>query len=506
VGVVETFSLLLSGFHIALQPSNLMFAFIGALIGTVIGVLPGIGPPGTLAILLPVVLGMNPVNAIIMLASVYCGAMYGGSTTSILLNVPGETSSVVTCLDGYQMARQGRAGPALCIAAIGSFIAGTLGVVALMLFAPLIAGWALAFGPPEYCALLIFGLSAVASLSGKRLVKGLIAMNLGLMLGTVGYDLTGVARFTLGVPDLLDGIKLIAVSMGVFAISEVLLNTSDIRNGVQGTVIKHRLFISFKEIWQCLGTILRASVIGFFVGVMPGAGAGIAAFISYSVEIQISRHPERFGKGEIRGVAAPESANNAASAGALVPMLTLGVPGSGTTAILLIALMALDVHPGPLMFVQRPDVVWGLIAALYIGNVVLLILNLPLVGLFVRLLYIPMQIMMPVIMVLCFIGVYSIDQSLVDLVFLCVFGVLGYFMRSYKYPVAPLILGLVLGKKIEEALRQSMIMTQGNLWKVLDRPIVIAFIALTLLSLMGPFIIGRLRMGGKPVELESEEG
>lgn len=502
----ETFLLLLMGFQVALQPHNLIFAFIGAFLGTVIGVLPGIGPAGALAMLLPIVLNMSPVGALIMLASIYSGAMYGGSTTSILLNVPGESSSVVTCLDGHQMALQGRAGPALCIAAIGSYIAGTLGVVGLMLFAPLIAGWALNFGPPEYCVLMLFGLSAVASLSGKRLVKGLMAMTLGLMLGTVGTDVTGVQRFEFDMPEMLDGIQLLAVTMGLFAISEVLLNTNDMRNGIRGSVIKHKLFISFKEIRESLGAILRGSTVGFLVGVMPGAGAGIASFLSYSVETQVSRHPERFGKGEIRGVAAPESANNAASVGALVPMLTLGIPGSGTTAILLIALTALNVHPGPLMFSQQPEVVWGLIAALYIGNVMLLILNLPLVGIFVRLLYLPMRILLPVIMIICVIGVYSINQTVLDLVFLCGFGVLGYFMRSYSYPVAPVILGLVLGDRMEEALRQSMIMTQGNLWTLLERPIVVFFLVLTLVSLIGPFIIRRLRFAGRRVELESEEG
>ena len=501
----ETFSLLLTGFQIALQPYNLMFAFIGAFLGTVIGVLPGIGPAGALAMLLPIVLNMNPVSALIMLASIYSGAMYGGSTTSILLNVPGESSSVVTCLDGHQMALQGRAGPALCIAAIGSYIAGTIGVVGLMFLGPLIASWALNFGPPEYCALMIFGLSSVASLSGKRLVKGLMAMTLGLMLGTVGTDVTGVERFVFDMPEMLDGIQLLAVTIGLFAVSEVLLNTNEMRSGVQGAVIKHKLFISFKDVRESTGAILRGTGIGFLAGALPGVGAGIASFLAYSVETQVSRHPERFGKGEIRGVAAPESANNACSAGALVHLLTLGIPGSGSMAILLIALTALNVHPGPLMFTQHPDVVWGLIAALYIGNVMLLILNLPLVGIFVRLLYLPMRILLPVVMVICVIGVYSVNQTVLDLVFLCGFGALGYFMRSHDYPVAPVILGLVLGDRMEEALRQSMIMTQGNLWMLLERPIVVFFVVLTLASMIGPFIISRLRFAGKPVELESEE-
>jgi len=500
----DVLPLLMYGFEIALQPQNLMFAFIGAVLGTVIGVLPGIGPAGALAMLLPIVLNMNPVGAIIMLAALYSGAMYGGSTTSILLNVPGESSSVVTCIDGHQMALQGRAGPALCISAIGSFIAGTLGVVALMLFAPRIAEWALNFGPPEYFVLMVFGLSSVASLSGDSLVKGLMAMTLGLMISTMGTDVTGVARFTFGMAEMLDGIEFLIVTIGLFAVSEVLLNTNELRGGEVKSVIKHRLFISFREIRDCLGAISRGSVIGFIVGVMPGAGAGIASFLSYSVELQISKHPERFGHGEIRGVAAPESANNAASAGAMVPMLTLGIPGSGTTAILLLALNALNVHPGPMMFSQHPEVVWGLIAALYVGNVMLLILNLPLVGLFVRLLYVPMRLMLPVIMVICVIGVYNANQQTLDLVFLCGFGVLGYYMRKHRYPVAPVILGLVLGTRMEEALRQSMIMTQGNLLALLDRPIVVVFLVLTVIFLCMPQILKRLRFRGRKVQLETE--
>ncbi|MBI3067923.1 MAG: tripartite tricarboxylate transporter permease [Betaproteobacteria bacterium] len=456
----EALPLLMQGFGIALRPENLVFALIGAFLGTVVGVLPGIGPAGALALMLPIVLNMNPVSALIMLACLYSGAMYGGSTTSILLNVPGESSSVVTCLDGYEMAKQGRAGPALCIAAIGSYIAGTLGVVGLMLFAPMIANAALDFGPPEYFALMVFGLSAVASLSGKSLVKGFLAMCIGLMLATVGTDVTGVARFAFGSQDLLGGVEFLALSIGLFAISEVLLNTRELRSGAHRSVIGHRLFITLKEIVESLGAILRGTVIGFLVGVLPGAGAGIASFLSYSVEIQVSRNPERFGKGEIRGVAAPESANNAASAGALVPMLTLGVPGSGTTAILLAALAALNT---------------------------------------------PMYLLLPVIMVISVIGVYNANQSTVDLALLCGFGVLGYYMRRNGYPVAPVILGFVLGNRMEEALRQSMIMTQGNAVTLLERPIVVAFLALAVVSMAAPIILQRVRFRGKAVALEEEQ-
>jgi putative tricarboxylic transport membrane protein len=496
---------LTDGFAIALQPHNLLFALAGAFLGTVVGVLPGIGPSGALALLLPVVLNMDAVSALIMLAAVYSGAMYGGSTTSILLNVPGETSSVVTCLDGHAMAKQGRAGAALSIAAIGSYIAGTLGVVGLMIFAPILSGWALKFGPPEYFALMLSGLSVVVSLSGKALTKGILAMCVGLALSTVGNDVTGVYRFTFGIPDLYTGIEFLAFTIGLFAISEVLINARESANGAPLSVIEHKILIKLSEIKESMGAIMRGSVIGFVCGVLPGTGAGIASFLSYSVETQISKHPERFGTGEIKGVAAPEAANNASSAGALLPMLSLGIPGSGTTAILLLALAALDVQAGPLLFVQRPDIVWGLIAALYIGNVMLLILNLPLVGIFVRILYTPTHLLLPLILMLSVIGVYSANQSILDLVLLCAFGIAGYFMREGGYPLAPAILGFVLGPPIEEALRQSMIITQGDFYRIAERPIVASFLVLGLVSLFVPALLDRARAKGKNVQIEQEE-
>ncbi|MDF1592107.1 MAG: tripartite tricarboxylate transporter permease [Desulfobacterales bacterium] len=492
---------LIDGFAIAFRPENLLFAFLGVFLGTIVGVLPGIGPAGALALILPIVFSLNPVSAIIMLAAVYSGAMYGGSTTSILLNVPGESSSVVTCLDGHQMALQGRAGPALCIAAIGSYIAGTLGVVGLMLFGPVLANFALRFGPPEYFALMVFGLSAVSSLAGESLIKGLMTMTFGLLLTTIGTDVTGVERYTLNIDDLVEGIEFLALTIGLFAISEVLLTSGKLRNGKAKSIIEHKLWITLKDFLRSFGAIIRGSIIGFFVGVLPGAGAGIASFISYSVETQISRHPERFGRGEIRGVAAPESANNAASSGAMVTMLTLGIPGSGTTAIMLAALMALDVNPGPLIFTAHPDVVWGLIAALYVGNIMLLILNLPLIGIFVRLLFIPMQMLLPVIIVISVVGVYNANQSVFDLVLLCGFGLLGYFMRKNGYPVAPVVLGFVLGGRMEESLRQSMIMFQGDPFFLIERPIGIFFIVLAFIFLILPHVI-RWLSGGAAIERE----
>lgn len=502
---MESIELLAQGFAVALTAKNLLYALTGAFLGTVVGVLPGIGPSGALALMLPIVLNVDPVSGLIMLASLYAGAMYGGSTTSILLNVPGETSSVVTCLDGHAMAKQGRAGSALSIAAIGSYIAGTLGVVGLMVFAPLIASAALSFGPPEYFALMVFGLSAVVCLSSSHLLKGLLAMSLGLALSTVGTDLTGVFRFTFGIPDLNPGIEFLAFGIGLFAISEVIASSAEAGSGVPRTVIKHRILIKLSEIRESLGAIFRGSILGFLVGVLPGAGAGVASFLTYSFEVQISKNPERFGKGEIRGVAAPESANNAASAGALVPMLTLGIPGSGATTILLIALAALDVQAGPLLFTQRPDIVWGLIAALYIGNIMLLILNLPLVGIFVRILYTPAYLLLPAIMTVSVIGVYSANQSTLDLLFLCAFGLLGYFMRTNGYPLAPAILGFVLGGRMEVAIRQSMIISQGDMLRIVERPITAVFLMLAVVAIVAPLILGRLRKRGKPIDFESED-
>lgn len=492
------------GFEIALTPGMLMYAGVGSVLGTAIGVLPGIGSAGALALMLPIVSSLNPVGAIIMLAATYTGVMYGGGISSILLNTPGDTSAVIVCLDGHEMAKQGRAGPALCISAISSFAAGTVSVLGLMLIGPLISRVALTFSSPEYFALMFFGLTAVSSLAGDSLLKAFISVCLGLMLATVGVDMAGVPRFVFGIPDLLSGIQFLSITLGLFAISEVLIGIRNIRQGEVVELVKHRLFISLREIRECIGSIVRGGILGFFVGVLPGAGAGIASFLAYSLETQVSRHPERFGKGEIRGVAGPEAANNAASAGAMVPMLTLGIPGSATTAVMLGAFVMLNITPGPLLFTQRPDLVWGLIAALYIGNIMLLILNLPLVNVFIRILYLPMRMLIPMIVVIAAAGIFSIDYSILDLFELCFFGLLGYYMRSYGYPLAPVILGFVLGSPMERAFRQSMIMHQGNILAIVERPIVSAFLLLSVVSLVVPPLIrGRSRRGlvtGEPPE------
>jgi putative tricarboxylic transport membrane protein len=490
------------GFEVALTPTNLLYSAVGAFLGTVIGVLPGVGSAGALALLLPLVFKLDPTGSIIMLAAAYTGVMYGGSTASILLNVPGDTSAVVACLDGHQMARQGRAGPALCIAAIGSYVAGTIAVVGLMILAPFLADAALKFSSQEYFALYVFGLTAVSALAGKSMPKALLAMIIGLMISTVGTDLMGARRFIFGISDLQNGIEFLAVPLGLFAISEVLINSRNIRKGVKLEVLSHRIFITMAEIRESIGAIFRGGILGFFIGVLPGAGAGIAAFISYSIEVQVSKNPEKFGTGEIKGVAGPESANNAASAGAMVPMLALGIPGSATTAVMLGAFYIIDVQPGPLLFVSRPDIVWGLIAALYLGNIMLLILNLPLVGLFVRILYLPMRWLLPAIVVIAATGVLSKNGAVLDVLFMSALGAMGYYFRKYDFPLAPIILGAVLGDNMEQAFRQSMMMTQGDFHLIFNRPIVITLFAMSIFSLFLPTIIKFLAK--RDVEVEED--
>jgi len=378
------------GFGIALQPINVLYAFIGCLVGTLIGVLPGLGPAGGMALLIPLTYGKDPASAIILLSGIYYGAMYGGSTTTILLNVPGEAASVVTALDGYQMARQGRAGPALAIAAIGSFIAGTIGIVLLMFLGPPLAQTALKFGPTEMFALMVFGLSMVTSLAGRSLRKGFVALTLGLMMATVGVDLpTGLLRFTIGIPRLMEGFDVIVVAIGLFAVSEILLCSEELGTGEVIYQKVERVWLSLQEFLQSVGAILRGSVLGFVIGILPGAAHVTASFMSYTLEKKFSRHPETFGQGEIRGVAAPESANNAAAVGAMIPLLTLGLPASAVTSVLFGALLMVGVKPSPFLFQKHPDVVWGLIASMYIGNVMLLILNLPLIQLWVKILKTP---------------------------------------------------------------------------------------------------------------------
>ncbi len=483
----EVFQNLALGFTVALAPVNLLYCFLGVLVGTLIGVLPGIGPVTTVAILVPLTFGMNPTSALIMLAGIYYGSQYGGSTTAILINTPGESASIMTCLDGYQMARQGRAGPALGMAALGSFIAGTAGVVLLMFLARPLVRLALGFGPPEYFALMLLALCTLGGLVGESVLKGLLMAAVGLFLGTIGSDpMTGAPRFTYGVPSLLDGLDFLPVTIGLFAVAEVL---SAAERAAPQTVPDARIvgLLPTRADWRaCRFTLPRATLIGFVVGVLPGAGSTLASILAYAAEKRASRYPERFGTGVIEGVAAPETANNAASAGAMVPLLTLGVPGSGTTAVMLGALMLWGLRPGPLLFEKNPDLVWGLIASMYVGNVLLLILNLPLIGLWVRLLRVPPRVLLPLVLLFSFTGTYAVSHNVFDLYVMAVFGVIGYGLQRFGFPVAPVVLGLILGPMLETHLRRALIISRGDYSIFLSRPIAAALLALVALYLALP--------------------
>ncbi len=487
---MEILSGLLQGFQVALMPGNLVMCVIGVVLGTIIGVLPGLGPSATIAMLLPLTFKLEPTGAMIMLAGIYYGAKYSGSTTSILLNVPGESSSVVTCIDGYAMARKGRAGAALGMAAIASFIAGTFGVVALMLVAPPLAKLSLAFSAPEYFALMVLGLAMVVLLAGESLVKALLAMLVGLWIAGMGTDLfSATSRFTFGQVELLGGIDFIIVAIGVFAVGEVLGNMEPTEAPEMLPVPKglRNLLPTWDDMKRCHFAFWNGSLVGFFIGILPGAGSTIASFMSYGIEKAVSKHPEEFGKGAIEGVAAPEGANNAETGGALVPLLTLGIPGSGTTAILLAALILWGFKPGPLFISDSPQLFWGLVASMYIGNVLLLVLNLPMVAVFAQLLKMPSYAMYPLILGVSIVGVYTSAGSMFQLGLLAFFGLLGYGMRKLDFPTAPLVLGLVLGDLMEKSLRQSLMMSGGDP-SILLRPIPSVLLALAVLLLAIPMV------------------
>jgi putative tricarboxylic transport membrane protein len=491
---MDVVSGLLHGFAVALQPINLLWCFVGVLLGTIVGVMPGLGPPATIAMLLPLTFLMSPASAIIMLAGIYYGAKYGGSTTSILLNVPGESASVATCFDGYQMARNGRAGAALGIAAIASFIAGTVGVLGIMLIAPPLARLALAFSSPEYFALMALGLAMVVLLAGRSMLKALLAMLVGLWLAGIGTDLfSQTSRFTFGRMELLSGIDFVVVAIGVFAIGEVLANMEGREAAKALPVPKgwRNLLPTRQDLKDSRFAFVNGSLVGFFIGVLPGAGSTIASFISYGLEKAVSRRPEQFGKGVVEGVAAPEGANNAETGGALIPMLTLGIPGSSTTAVLLAALVLWGFKPGPLFIPENPALFWGLVASMYIGNMMLLVLNMPLVPLFAQVLRTPAYVLYPIIMGIAVVGVYSASGSLFDVWLLAAFGLLGYIMRKLDYPSAPLILGLVLGGPLERALRQSLMMSDGSISILVSRPVSAVMLSLALLVLLIP-VFGKL--------------
>jgi putative tricarboxylic transport membrane protein len=491
---------LTQGFSVALSPWNLVFAAIGAVIGTAIGVLPGLGPPATVALLLPVTYKMEPASAIIMLAGIFYGAMYGGSTTSILLNIPGEAASVVTCLDGYQMARQGRAGPALGISAIGSFIAGTISVLGMSLVAPSLASFALKFGPPEYFSLVLLGLMMAVYLSEESIIKGLAMAALGLLLGTVGIDpVHGATRFIFGVSRLLDGFDFVVVAMGLFGISEVLINLEapEVRD-IFKTSLKG-LLPTLEDWRRCWASVLRGSLLGFFIGVLPGGGAIISSFVSYAVEKRVSKHPEQFGKGAIEGVAAPESANNAASTSSFIPLLTLGIPGNATIAMIFVALMIHGIRPGPLLLQEHPNLFWGVVASMYIGNLMLLGLNLPLIGFWVRLLRVPYHFLAVVVVIICVIGAYSVKNAVFDVGTMVAFGVMGYLMRKGGFPPAPLILAMILGPILERSLQQSLISSGGDPSIFIEKPISAALLCVAAFLMLTPSL-KRLWKRNRPVQ------
>ena len=484
-----SFENLLNGFETALTLSNLLYSFIGVFIGTAIGVLPGLGPAATIAILLPVTYHIGAVSAVIMLGGIYYGAMYGGSTTSILLNIPGEPASVVTCLDGYKMAQQGRAGPALGMAAMGSFIGGTISILGMSILAPFLASMALKFQYPEYFSLLLLGLMMAVYLSEGPVIKGLMMVVLGLLLGAIGLDpVRGTERFTFGISNLRDGVEFVAVAMGLFGIAEMLSNmeTTHVRQ-VFKTSLKG-LLPSIQDWRQCWAPVLRGTFLGFFIGVFPGGGGVISSFMAYAVEKRLSKHPERFGNGAIEGVAAPESANNAAGTTCFIPLMTLGIPGTASMAMIYIALMMHGVRPSPLLIQEHPEIFWSLVASMYLGNLMLLGLNLPLIGLWVRVLQVPYRFLAVIVIVVCGIGAYSIKSDVFDVWIMIIFGVLGYLLRKLGFPLAPLILALILGPKLERSLRQSLLLSGGDPLIFLQRPISAALLLVAGLLILTPVI------------------
>jgi len=494
----------LLGFQVALQPMNLFFCFAGVLTGTLVGVLPGLGPVAAMSLLLPTTFHITPVSAVIMLAGIYYGAMYGGSTTSILVNIPGEAASVVTCLDGYQMCKKGRAGAALAVVAGGSFVAGTLGIMGLQFFAPLLGNAALSFGPPEYLAFMLFAFVLLSNLSSDAPLKGALMIVFGLFLSTVGINpMDSYPRFTFGYDNLMLGIDFLPIAMGFFGISEIL--NIALEKYVKPEVNKVRLrdlYPDRQEVKRSIYPTLRGSVLGFFVGLLPGPCTVISTFVSYALEKRLSKTPERFGQGAIEGVVAPEAANNSAVMGSMIPLLTLGIPFAGPSAVMLAGLRMHNVEPGPMLFTTNPDVFWTFVAAMYLGNIMLLILNLPLVGAFGRIALIRPQLLMPIISLVCLVGIYSVRNSLFDVWVMIIAGVVGYFLRRWRFPIAPFIIGVVLGPTTENSVRQSLMMFKGDISLILGRPV-----AVVLLSLAIIFVAYKLgaSLFGRKVGLKVEE-
>jgi TctA family transporter len=482
---MELFNNLLLGFSVALTWANLWYCFVGCFLGTLIGVLPGIGPLATIAMLLPITFNVPPVSALIMLAGIYYGAQYGGSTTAILVNLPGETSAVVTCMDGYQMARRGRAGPALGIAAIGSFFAGCVCTLIIAMFGPPIAEMALKFGAPEYFSLMMMGLVTAAVLAHGDMIKSLAMVVLGLLLGIVGTDVnSGMARFSFGVPELTDGIGFIVIAVGVFAMSEIIANLGDPEERAVFTKKVSNLWPSWADIKQSAGAILRGTAIGAFFGVLPGTGPSIASFSSYMVEKKLAKDPNRFGQGAIEGVAGPESANNADAQCKFIPTLTLGIPASAVMALMLGALTIQGIAPGPQVMTQKPDLFWGLVASMWVGNAMLVVLNLPMIGVWVALLKVPYRVLFPCIMAFSAIGIYSVNNSSFEIYLTAFFGIVGFIWVRLECQPAPMLLGFVLGPLMEENLRRALLISRGDPSVFVTRPISCGFVIATVVILI----------------------
>ncbi len=491
---MDALDALIAGFGVALQPINLLWGFVGVTLGTLVGVLPGVGPALTVAMLLPLTAKLDPTGALIMFAGIYYGAMFGGSTTTILLNTPGESASIATALEGNRMAKAGRAGPALATSALGSFVAGTLATLALTLVAPLVVTAALKFGPAEYFALMVFAFTTVSAVLGASTVRGLASLFLGLLFGLAGIDSqTGQARFAFGVPELLDGIDVVVLAVGLFAVGEALYAAAYLRGGETIERLSGSIWMSRLDWRRSTPAWLRGTAIGFPFGTIPAGGAEIPTFLSYATEKKLTKHPGEFGHGAIEGVAGPEAANNAAATGVLVPLLTLGIPTSATAAILLGAFQNYGLQPGPLLFQSQTTLVWGLIASLYVGNVMLLVLNLPLIGIWVRVLAIPRELLYAGILVFATLGAYSLHQSWVDLAMLYVFGLVGFAMRRWDIPVGPAVIGLILGPLAETQFRRALAISQGDPSVFVTQPISAALLAITVLVLFVPWLLRRRR-------------
>jgi putative tricarboxylic transport membrane protein len=499
----------LDGFGVVLAPTNLLYCLLGVVIGMLIGVLPGLGPAATIAILLPLTYGIDPVTAIIMLAGIFYGAQYGGTITSVLLRLPGEASSVVTVFDGYKLAKQGKAGTALGIAAIGSFIGGTVGIIGLTFLAPVVAGFALDFGPPEYAALALLGILLVATISNGSKTKALIAAAFGLLLATVGRDVfTGTERFTFGNLSLADGIDFVPVAMGLFGLGEILYGLEERHRAAKAPAKVANVWPSRADLKQSSGAIGRGSVLGFFLGILPGGGATIASLAAYALEKKRAKHPERFGQGAVEGVAAPETANNAAATSSFIPLLTLGIPANATMALMFGALLIQGITPGPQLVDQHPDLFWGVVNSMYIGNILLLIMSIPLVGVFVRILRVRAAILAPVTALITLLGAYTINNSMFDVVLVVFFGIIGYLMKKFGFEPGPLVLAFVLGELLEANLRRSLLVLNGDLAGMLARPISATLLAVFLAVALWPVLkslLGRRKVAAVVETVETKE-